>query len=67
MKQPRRKAGAVKRGPEAISGTREVVAGGGRIQAGVDAAEQDLQAGRDDVPQAFAGSRGKLSFAWSGG
>jgi hypothetical protein len=67
MKQPRRKAGAVKRGPKAVAGTREVVARCGRIQTGVDAAEEDLQAGREDVRQPFACSCGKLSFAWSGG
>jgi len=40
---------AVKGGPESISGTREVVAGGCGIQTRIDATEQDLQVRSDDV------------------
>jgi len=35
--------------PEVVSGVREVGAGGGRAKAGVDPAEEDVQAGREDV------------------
>jgi hypothetical protein len=53
MQLPARKAGSVQDRPEAVAGAREVVAGGGRIEAGIDAHEQDAQAGRDHVPQAL--------------
>ncbi len=49
-RQPARgEAGAVQGGPEAVAGAREVVAGGGRHQARVDAAEQHPQTVRDHV------------------
>jgi hypothetical protein len=41
--------GPVQRRPEAVAGAGEVVAGGRRVQARVDAAEQHVQAGSDDV------------------
>jgi hypothetical protein len=58
VEQPRRKACAVQGGPEAVAGAREVVAGRGRIQAGVDAAEEDLQARRDYILEAFVDGGG---------
>jgi hypothetical protein len=57
MKQARRESRRVQRRPEAVAGAREVKARRGGIEAWVDAAEQDLQAGRDDVAQAPAGRR----------
>jgi hypothetical protein len=47
------KTGQVQRRPETVAGAREVLAGGGGIEPGVDADEQDLQAGGDNVPDAF--------------
>jgi len=44
----------VQRRPEAVAGTREVVAGRSRVQAGIDSDEQDLQGWSDDIAQAFA-------------
>src|SRR5438105_3072524 len=49
MQQARRESGAVQRRPEAVPGPGKVVAGRRRIKAGIDAAEQYLQAGRDDI------------------
>src|SRR5215475_559997 len=42
-------AGAVQGRPEAVPRPGEVVAGGGGVQARVDAGEYDAQAGRDDI------------------
>jgi len=39
----------VQRRPEAIAGTAEVMSDRGRVEAGIDAAEEDVEAGRDDV------------------
>ena len=50
----RREAGAVDRGPEAVSRTSEVMADRGGVQAGIDAAEQDVEAVRDDVANGLA-------------
>jgi hypothetical protein len=58
VEQSRRKACAVQRGPEAVAGPREVVSGGGRIEAGVDAAKKDLQAGRDYILEPLVDGRG---------
>jgi len=63
VKEPRRKAGGVQRGPEAVTGSREVVAGGGGVKAGIDAAEEDGETGRDDVAQLLAARRGELCRA----
>jgi hypothetical protein len=62
MEQSRRKACAVQGGPEAVAGTREVVAGGGRVQAGVDAAEENFQARRDYILEAFVDGGGEIGF-----
>ena len=60
MKLERREPGLMQRRPEAVAGAREMVARGGGVQAGVDADEQDLQAGRDDVPEAPAGGASEV-------
>jgi hypothetical protein len=44
----RREAGGMQRGPEAVAGTREVMADLGRAQRRVDADEQDPETGPDD-------------------
>jgi hypothetical protein len=49
LQQPGREAGQVQDRPEAVAGAGEVVARRGRHEAGVDAAEQHLEAVRDDV------------------
>jgi hypothetical protein len=58
-----RKTGAVQRGPEAVAGAGEMVAGGGGIEARIDADEQDLQAGGDNVPDAFVCRGLEISLA----
>jgi len=63
VKEPRRKAGGVQRGPEAVTGSREVVAGGGGVKAGIDATEEDLELRRDDVAQLLAARRRELRRA----
>jgi len=60
MQQSRREPGGVKRGPEAIAGTGEMVPGGRRVKPGIDPAEQHPQARSEDIPQALAGCPGKL-------
>jgi len=62
MKQARRDPRRMQRRPEAIAGTRKVKARRGGVEAWVDAAEQDLQVGRDDVAQAPAGRRLKIGL-----
>jgi hypothetical protein len=64
VKLPRAKTGAMQRRPEAVAGTGEMESGRGGIEAGVDAAEQDFQARRDDVTQAFA--CGSVQFSSAG-
>jgi hypothetical protein len=54
VEKARREAGTVQGGPEPVAGPREVKAGRGRIEARVDAAEEDDQARREDVAQALA-------------
>src|SRR6185369_5788701 len=53
---PRREAGAVQGGPEAVARAGEVVAALGRQQRRVDAAEQDAQTGAEDVRQGLHAS-----------
>jgi len=55
IEAPRREAGGVQGGPEAITGTGEVKTGRGGIETRVDAAEQNLEPRADDVAQALAG------------
>ncbi len=57
VEKARREARGMQRRPEAVAGTSEVKTGGCRVQAGVDAAEQHLQAGPDDVAQPLAARR----------
>src|SRR5213075_172726 len=45
----RREACAVKRRPEAIAGSREVMADLRAVETGIDAAEENVEVGRDDV------------------
>jgi hypothetical protein len=47
-------AGTVQRGPEAVARPGEVVADLGRAQGRVDAAEEDVEAGPDDVRERLA-------------
>src|SRR5207244_4508608 len=63
----RGEAGTVQRGPEPVAGAGEVVTGPGRVQAGVDAAEQHVQAGGDDVRDTAAGRGGEAGRRWPGG
>jgi hypothetical protein len=63
MKPVWRESRGMQRGPETVAGTREMKAGGGGIQSGIDAAEQDLEARADDVAQALAGGGLQLSPA----
>lgn len=49
--------GGMQRRPEAIARAREVMAGGGRVQPGVDAYEKDLQVRRNHVLQPLAARR----------
>src|SRR5215471_9882885 len=58
--QPIGEARAVQRRPEAVARTREVVANSGRVEAGIDAAEEDSQTRRDDVRDARVPRRGQL-------
>jgi hypothetical protein len=44
----------MERAPEAVSRAAEVVADRRRVQAGIDADEEDVEAGRDDVANASA-------------
>src|SRR5439155_14222295 len=53
----------MQRWPEAVARSGEVVAGGGGIQARVDADEQHLQPRRDDVADALVGGRGEFCGA----
>ena len=52
----RREPAGMQRRPEAVAGAREMVASGGRVEAGIDAAEEDLQVRRDDVAQRLRAS-----------
>jgi hypothetical protein len=54
MEKPRREAGAMQRGPEAVARTRKVKPRGGRIETGVDAAEEDGEVRREDIAQPLA-------------
>jgi len=47
----------MQRRPETIARTREVVADGGGVKPGVDADEQDVEVGRDDVTQGLIACR----------
>ena len=62
MKEPGREAGGVQRGPEAVAGSGEVVAGRGGVKAGVDAAEEYGKTGRDDIAQPLAARRVQIGL-----
>ena len=61
------KPGPVQRGPEAVAGTGEVMAGSGGVKARIDADEQDLESGRDHVPDAPVRCGGELFLTGPGG
>jgi hypothetical protein len=56
FQQPRGEAGVVKCGPEPVSRAREVVSDGAGVEAGVDAGEEDAEAGRDQIGNQFRSS-----------
>src|SRR3954462_10764024 len=60
MQEPCGEARGMQRGPEAVAGPGEVMAGGGGVQTGIDADEQHPQIGADDVADAFASGAGDL-------
>src|SRR5437763_4034258 len=60
--QARGEAGGVERGPEAIAGAGEVIAGCAGIQAGIDAAEEHAQVWRDDIRHSPAGRLSDLGL-----
>ena len=61
-KEPRRKATAVERGPEAVTGPAEMAADSGRVQARIDASEKDDEVFGDKIRDELV-MRGKdLSF-----
>ena len=49
LEQPRREPGVVEQSPEVVARVREVGVGGGRHAAGIDATEDDVQAGAEHV------------------
>lgn len=48
--------------PKAVAGSAEVVADGDAIEAGVDAAEENVEVGGDDVRHGLAVAGGNLLF-----
>jgi len=54
VEAPRREPGGMQCRPEAVTGPGEVKSGRGGIEARIDATEQNLQSGADDVAQALA-------------
>ena len=67
VKAPRGESGGVQGRPEPVTGTGEMVAGGRRVKAGIDTAEEHLELGPDDIAQALAASRCQLAGARSAG
>lgn len=61
--EPRRESGAVNRRPEAIARPPEMTADRRGVEAGIDAAEEDVEIRRDDVRQGFAVRGGEIGFA----
>jgi hypothetical protein len=64
--EPIGKACCVKRRPEPIAWSSEVMPGGGRVKAGIDAAEEDVEMWGDQVGDGAAGRGGDGSFGRSG-
>lgn len=60
MEKPRRESRFVERRPEAVAGAAEVLLDGGGIEAGIDAAEEDVEVQRDDVGKRRIGRGGDL-------
>jgi len=52
----------MERGPEAVAGSSEMWLDGGGVEAGIDAAEEDVEIRRDDVGQRRIGSCGEIGF-----
>src|SRR6185436_9122061 len=50
-----REAGSGEGGPEQVAGTGEVMADGGAVATGVDAAEEDVEVGTDHVRHTLSG------------
>lgn len=66
-KLPIRESRPMQRRPETIAGPRKMVARGGRVQAGIDPAEQNSQIGCDHIRHGFAVCGAKLcgrGFEW---
>jgi hypothetical protein len=58
--EARREAGAMERGPEAVPGSSEMLLDGSGVEAGIDAAEEDVEVRRDDVGQRRVGGCGEV-------
>src|SRR5207249_5628643 len=58
----RREAAFVHGRPEAVAGAGEVVADGGGVEAGIDADEEDVEVGAEDVGNGFGVGVGELGF-----
>jgi hypothetical protein len=63
-KQARSEAAAVEGGPETVAGAAEVAANGGRVEAGVDASEEDDQVFGDEIRNELVVSGEYLSLGW---
>jgi hypothetical protein len=63
MEETGGEARRVQRRPEPITGTGEVEARGGRVEAGVDAAEENPESRGEDVAQALAVRGGEGGLA----
>jgi hypothetical protein len=60
MEEAGGEAGAVEGRPEPVAGTAEVLLDGGRVETGIDAAEEDVEIRRNDIRQRFARGGGDL-------
>lgn len=54
----------VQRRPKAITRPRKVMAHGGGVKSGIDAAEKDAHVGRDQIANGLAGGSNQLFFGW---
>jgi hypothetical protein len=62
MEKARREAGLVNRRPEAITRASEMLLHRGRVEAGIDTAEEDVEIRRDDIRQRLSEGRRQLFF-----
>jgi hypothetical protein len=60
LQEPAGKAAGVESGPEPIARPGEMMAGGGGVESGIDAREEDAKAGRDQVGHPEVDRRGEL-------